>query len=220
MDAVTVGAVEGVDPVGVLHTPGEAADDASGHDDADAARARVAGVDRVPGCGDPPAIRRLRQRDSAIACLRQRQPAAGSGERVHDAGLVKGDEKILAHRAERLRLPEKVGAGVHPAAGARAGAVRDDLLDVSGLRISNFLVFDAEGLGHTDHKDIAVISVLGEFGSAVQLRRKQRWLDCQRAAGIGVAGAPVAEGVGVASIEIGVEYPGSPALNVVRPEHY
>ena len=148
VDAVPGRAGEGDDPVGVGHPPGHAADDTSRHDDADAASARVAGVDRVPGRGNPATGGRLRQRDAAVTALRERQPLARSGERVHDTDLVERDVERLARGAECLRLPDQVGAGEHPAARAGAGAVRHVLPEMV-LPTPGML---AEGFRHADHE--------------------------------------------------------------------
>ena len=146
VDALPGGAVDRGDSVGVHDPSGHAADDLAGDDDADAARPRVAGVDRVPGRGDPAAGGRLRQRDAARAGLREHQAIARSGERVHDADLVEGDVKRLARGAECLRLVDQVGAGEHPAARAGAAAVRHVLTNNHILT----LLIGAEGLRHAN----------------------------------------------------------------------
>ena len=213
VDALPGVAVDGDDPVGVRDPPGHAADDASRHDDADAAAARVAGVDRVPGRGDPAAAGRLRQRDSAGAALRKHESLARLGKRVHDAGPVEGDVERLVPGADRLRLPDQVGAGVHPAAGAGAGAVRHFLPEP----VLVAMVLYAEDVRHGGGRTV-VVGAKARVGAHPPACHRR--LKLQAAGPVLIPAGVPDEMLGNAACEVGVENPGSGHLVVPWDAEY
>ena len=209
-------AVNGGDPVDILHPPGHATDDCARDDDADAAGARVAGVNRVPGCGDPATARRLRQLDSTRAALRQDQPMARSGEPVHDADSAECDVERLARGAERLSLVDQVGACVHAAARAGAGAVHHVLPNI--LQVDFFMgvvdLVGAEGLRHGDI--VSAVAGANDHGNSRQPANDRR---LERQGSAPATGERV-QSIGNTPAEVGVEYPGSGHLGVPVDAQY